>query len=139
MYTYIYMSNYIYLCYKRAFKKSQLILIALEEDIDLVQKTYLERQLLIKKLVENKFLVGKCVICDKRKSMIVSDNLIQADGLSDFFKNLGKKGLNVSKKKAKNVHKTPSRALDITANTATTAASGNPKNVIKSLPELITF
>ena len=28
--------------------------------------------------------------------MTVSDNTIQAEGLSDFFENLGKKGLNVS-------------------------------------------
>ena len=39
--------------------------------------------------------------------MIVSDNTMQAEGLGDFFKNLGKKGLNVSKKMAKNVLKTP--------------------------------
>ena len=71
--------------------------------------------------------------------MTVSDNTIQAEGLSDFFKNLGKKGLNVSKKTAKNVLKNPSRALDITAKIATAAASRNPKNVMKSLPELITF
>ena len=40
---------------------------------------------------EIKLLVGKCVICDRKKSMIVSDNTIQAEGLGDFFKNLGKK------------------------------------------------
>ena len=51
---------------------------------------------------EVKLLVGKCVICDRKKTMIVSDNVIQAEGLGgDFFKNLGKKGLNVSKKMAK--------------------------------------
>ena len=33
--------------------------------------------------------------------MIVSDNTIQAEDLGDFFKNLCKKGLNVSKKMAK--------------------------------------
>ena len=37
--------------------------------------------------------------------MTVSDNTIQAEGLGDFFKNLGKKGPNVSKKMAKNVLK----------------------------------
>ena len=47
---------------------------------------------------EIKLLVGKCVICNRRKSMIVSDNTIQAEGLGDFFKNLGKRGLNVAKK-----------------------------------------
>ena len=70
--------------------------------------------------------------------MIVSDNVIQAEGLGNFFKNLGKKGLNVSKKMAKNVLKNPSRALDITANIATAAASRNPKNVMSTLRELIT-
>ena len=35
--------------------------------------------------------------------MIVSDNTIKAENLGDFFKNLGEKGLNVSKKMAKNV------------------------------------
>ena len=52
---------------------------------------------------EIKLLVGKCVICDRKKSMIVSDNTIQAEGLGDFFKNLGKKGLNVSKKMANGI------------------------------------
>ena len=40
---------------------------------------------------------------------------------------------------AKNVLENPSRALDITVNIATAAASRNPKNVMKSLSELITF
>ena len=47
--------------------------------------------------------------------MIVSDNTIQAEGLSDFSKNLGKQGLSVSKKMAKNVLSNPGRALDLTA------------------------
>ena len=71
--------------------------------------------------------------------MTVSDNTIKAKGLGDFFKSLGKKGLNVSKKMAKNVLSNPTRASDITANIATAAASKNPKNVMKTLPELITF
>ena len=33
--------------------------------------------------------------------MIVSVNVFQAEGLGDFFENVGKKGLNVSKKMAK--------------------------------------
>ena len=31
------------------------------------------------------------MIYDERKSMIVSDNVIQAEDLGDFFENLGKK------------------------------------------------
>ena len=72
---------------------------------------------------EIKLLVGKCVICKKRKSMIVSDNVIQAEGLGDFFKSLGQKGLNVSKKMAKNVLSNPGRASDFTAKLATAAVS----------------
>ena len=71
--------------------------------------------------------------------MTVSDNTIKAEGLGDFFKNLGKRGLDASKKMAKNVLSNPSPALDITANIATAAASRNPQNLTKTLPELITF
>ena len=71
--------------------------------------------------------------------MTVSDSTIQAEALGDFFRNLGEKGLNVSKKMAKKVLKNPSRALDITSNIATAAASRNPKNVMSTLRELITF
>ena len=88
---------------------------------------------------EIKLLVGHCSICNRKKSMIVSDNTILAERSGDFFKNLSKKGLNVSKKMVKNVLKNPTRALDITANIATAAASRNPKNVMSTLPELITF
>ena len=49
----------------------------------------------------SKVLIGYCSICNRKKSMTVSDNTIKAEGLGDFFKNLGKKGLNVSKKMAK--------------------------------------
>ena len=88
---------------------------------------------------EVKLLVGKCVICDRKKTMIVSDIVIQAEGLSDFFKNLGKKGLNASKKMAKNVLSNPGRALDLTAKIATAAASRNSKQALSTLPGLITF
>ena len=71
--------------------------------------------------------------------MTVSDKSIQAEGLGDFFNNLGTKRLNVSKKMAKNVIKNPGRALDITANIATAAASRNPENVLSTLPEVINF
>ena len=88
---------------------------------------------------EVKLLVGKCMICDRKKTMIVSDNVIQAEGLGDFFKNLGKKGLNVSKKMAKNVLSNPGRSLDLPAKIATAAASRNSKQALSTLPELITF
>ena len=71
--------------------------------------------------------------------MIVSDNVIQGEILGDFFKNLGKKGLNVSKKMAKNVLSNPGRALGLTAKIATAAVSKNSKQVLSTLPELITI
>ena len=71
--------------------------------------------------------------------MIVSDNVIQAGGLGYFFKKLGKKGLNVSKKMAKNVINNPGRALDLTAKIATAAVSKNSKQALSTLPELIIF
>ena len=88
---------------------------------------------------DSKVVFGFCPIGNRKKSMTVSDNTIKAEGLGNFFQNLGKQGLNVSKKMAKNVLNNPTTALDITANIATAAASRSPKNVMKSLPELITF
>ena len=88
---------------------------------------------------EVKLLVGKCVICNRKKTMIVSDNVIQAEGLGDFFKNLGKSSVKLGKKLAKNVLINPGRALDLTGKRATAAASKNSKQTLSSLPELITF
>ena len=88
---------------------------------------------------EIKLLFGKCVVCNRKKSMMVSDNTIQAESLADFFNNLGNKGLNVSKKMSKNVISNPGRALDLTAKIATAAASRNSKQALSTLPELITF
>ena len=87
----------------------------------------------------SKVLIGYCSICNRKKSMTVSDSTIKAQGLGDFFKNLGKKGLNVSKKMARNVLSNPGRALDLTAKIATAAASRNSKQALSTLPELITF
>ena len=44
--------------------------------------------------------------------MTVSDNTIQSDGRGDSFMNLGEKGLNLPKNRAKNVLSNPSRALE---------------------------
>ena len=86
-----------------------------------------------------KVLIGYCSICNRKKSMTVSDNTIKAEGLGDFFKNLGEKGLNVSKKMAKNVLKNPGRALEIGANVGSAFTSRNPKAALTSLPEVINF
>ena len=39
----------------------------------------------------NKVLIGFCSICNRKESMTVTDKAIKAEGLGDFFKNLGKK------------------------------------------------
>ena len=71
--------------------------------------------------------------------MTDSDNTIKAEGLSRFFKNLGKLSAKAGTKIATNVIKNPGRALEIGANVATAAASRNPKSVLSTLPEVIKF
>ena len=68
--------------------------------------------------------------------MTVNDSTIKAEGFGDFFKNLGKKGLNVSKRMAEYVLSNPGRALDLTAKIATAAASRNSKQALSTLPEI---
>ena len=87
----------------------------------------------------SKVLIGCCSTCSERKSTTVSDYTIQTENLGDFFKNIGKKGFNVSQKMARNVIKNPGGAVDITAKIATAAASRNPKNEMSTLSELKTF
>ena len=88
---------------------------------------------------EIKLLIGKCVVCNRKKSMIVSHNTIQAEGFGDFFKILGNSSVKVGKKIAKNVLSNPGRALDLTAKIATAAGSRNSKQALSTLPELISF
>ena len=81
---------------------------------------------------EVKLLVGKCVICNRKKTMIVSDNVIQAEGLGDVFKILGKISAKTGKKLAKHVLSNTGRALDLTAKIATAAATKNPKAALST-------
>ena len=68
--------------------------------------------------------------------MTVNNKTIQAEGLGSFFKKLGRLSAKAGKELATNVLKNPGRALDITANIATAAASRNPKAALSSLPEV---
>ena len=88
---------------------------------------------------DTKLLVGKCMVCNRKKSMIVSDNTIKAEGLGSFFKNLGKISSKAGKKLATNVLKNPGRALEIGANIATAAATKSPKAALSTLPKVINF
>ena len=38
-----------------------------------------------------KVLIGYCSVCNRKKSMTVSDNTIKAEGLGEFFKSQVKK------------------------------------------------
>ena len=88
---------------------------------------------------EIKLLVGQCMVCNRKKSMIVSDNVIPAERLGDFFKNLGKVSSRAAKNVATNALKNPARFLEIGANVATAAVSKNPKAALSTLPEVITL
>ena len=87
----------------------------------------------------SKVLIGYCSVCNRKKSMTVSDNTIRAEGLGSFFENLGKISAKAGKKIAKNVLSHPERALDLTAKIATAAATKSPKAALSTLPEVINF
>ena len=84
-------------------------------------------------------LFGLCSISTRKKSMTVSDITIVAESLGDFFKNLGKKEINVSKKTAQNVLRNAGGNLDVTANNVIAAASRSPKIVLSTLQNVINF
>ena len=75
----------------------------------------------------SKLIIGYCSIVNRKKSMSVSDNTIEAERLYSFFKILGKICAKVGKKIATNVLRIPARAPEIGANVATADASRNPK------------
>ena len=80
-------------------------------------------------------LRGTCTTCKRNKSLFVSDQTINGEGLDDFFKHLGKAAKNVGKKILNN----PDRALEIAANIGTAAASENPKLIAATAPDVIKF
>ena len=65
-------------------------------------------------------LRGNCVKCRRSKSM-TSDATIEAEGLKDFFKSVGRATFNFGKKVANN----PVRALEIASKIESAAASRN--------------
>ena len=79
------------------------------------------------------------MVCNRKKTIIVSDNVIQAEGLGDFFNKLRKVSSRAAKKLLSNGLKNPARFLEIGANVATAAVSKNPKAASSALPEVINF
>ena len=67
--------------------------------------------------------------------MTVSDATIEAEGLEDFFKSVGKATVNFGKKVANN----PVRALEIASKIGSAAASRNPRAALSATTDLITF
>ena len=86
-----------------------------------------------------KLLVGQCLICNKRETMIVSDNRIPVEGLSSFFQIIGRSSARAGKKVATNILKNPGRPLETTSNIATSALSKKPNNLLSTLPEVMNF
>ena len=82
-----------------------------------------------------KLLRGTCSTCKRNKSLIVSDQTIQAEGLGNFFKHLGSAAKNVGNKILNN----PGRALELAANIGTAAASKNPRMIAATAPDIIKF
>ena len=67
--------------------------------------------------------------------MTVSDATIEAEGLKDFFKSVGKAKVNFGNKVANN----PVRALEIASKIGSAAASRNPRAALSATPDLIKF
>ena len=82
-----------------------------------------------------KMLKGNCVKCKRKKSMTVSDATIEAEGLKDFFKSVGRATVNFGKKVANN----PVRALKIASKIGGAAASRNPRAALSATHDLIKF
>ena len=78
---------------------------------------------------------GTCSTCKRNKSLIVSDQTINGEGLGYFFKHLGSAAKNVGKKILNN----PGRALEVAANIGNAAASINPKLISATAPDIIKF
>ena len=82
-----------------------------------------------------KMLKGNCVKCKRNKSMTVSDATIEAEGLKDFFKSVGRTTVIFGKKVANN----PVRALEIASKIGSAAAARNPRAALSATPDLIKF
>ena len=84
---------------------------------------------------EVKLFEGKCSSCNRKKTRIVSDNTIEAEGLQIFFKGLGKAAKSIAKKIVNN----PTRALEIGTNLTTAALTKNPKALASQAPSVLKF
>ena len=84
-------------------------------------------------------LRGNCMICNRNKSLIVSERTINAEGLGDFLKHLGKATAKAAQNVGTKILNNPGRALEIAANIGFAAASENPRLIAATAPEVIKF
>ena len=82
---------------------------------------------------DTKVLRGSCTKCRRNRSMTVSDATMEAEGLKDFFKSVGKATVNFGEKVANN----PVRALEIATKIGSAAESRNPRAALSATPDLI--
>ena len=82
-----------------------------------------------------KILRGSCTKCRRNKSMTISDATIEAKGLKDFSKSVGKATVNFGKKVANN----PLKALEIASKIGSAAESINPRAALSATPDLNKF
>ena len=80
-------------------------------------------------------LKRNCVKCRRNESITVSDATIEAEGLQDFFKSVGKATINFGKKVSNN----PVRALEIASKIESAAASRNPRAALSATLDLTKF
>ena len=81
-------------------------------------------------------LIDRRVVCNEKKSMFVSDDRIQAEGLGSFCKNLGRTFAKVGKILVAEVMKSPESAPEIGALIGTAAVSKNPKASLTTISEV---
>ena len=77
-------------------------------------------------------LKGNCVKCKRNKSMTVSDATIEAEGLKDFFKSVGRATVNFGKKVANN----PVRAIETASKIGSAAVSRDPRAALSATTNL---
>ena len=79
------------------------------------------------------------IVVEKKARLLVIKKNISSLRLGSFFKNLGRIYAKAGKKLATNVLKNPGRALEITSNIATAAATKSTKATLSTLPEVMNF
>ena len=84
-------------------------------------------------------VIGKFVHCNRKKSLIVSDNTIPAERLVNSFQNLGRSSAKTGQELAAKLKGNPQRALEIGAKIDSSAKSKNLKAALSNVHEVKNF